>query len=610
MSSDIITWAHTAPIQDVRAFIDAASDAYYNTEAPEVSDDIFDKVQEILWERDPISAKGVGAAVRGQKTRLPFWMGSMDKLKDEKALRKWISRHHEKDIVVSDKLDGVSALYYRGVLYSRGDGRYGQDISHLLPCLRLPDVPKTIAVRGELLLPRHSFQRARNVVSGAVNSKGLDPRVCAELCFVSYELITTETLAPAHQIDELRRLGFRTVESVCLQPGDVTIQSLTERLLRRKSECEFDIDGLILASNIKYERCKDGNPKYAVAFKVNADAKQTTVKNIEWNVSKDGILIPRIEFEPVEFDGVVVRYCTGHNARFIVENKVGPGSVVMIVRSGEVIPYLQAVVKPTGPELPPPELGYEWDPNNVHLVISSGDVVKQIVHFLKIIGVKHMDSKGVERLVAHGLDSIGRIIRATVPDIVKIDGIQTTSAERFISQVQACLHSADIATLMVASNQFSRGLGKKKIQQLLDGIPNLLERHEENALTVDQIEAIHGFSHTLGKLVLESIPRFLRWLSENGIKRPQKRSTPHLDDARRSPPLEGKKIVFSGFRDAELEAHLESQGAVIVSSISKKTDMLVVKDKSQSTSKTLKAYELAIPVVSVEEVYTLLKSTM
>ena len=135
---------------------------------------------------------------------------------------------------------------------------------------------------------------------------------------------------------------------------------------------------------------KKGNPDYAFAFKKNIDPKHTTVKQVIWTISKHGYLKPRVELEPVQIGGTTIQYATAFNAKYVKDNNIGPGTVVAIVRSGDVIPYIVNIVKSTEAEMPK-GIDYEWNDTNVDIIVE-GDTqeqkIKQITHFFQKLGTK------------------------------------------------------------------------------------------------------------------------------------------------------------------------------------------------------------------------------
>jgi DNA ligase (NAD+) len=156
---------------------------------------------------------------------------------------------------------------------------------------------------------------------------------------------------------------------------------LVEKLVEFKQDSPYEIDGIIVQADIKYTRNTSGNPDYAFAFKILSEVAETTVINVEWNISKWGALKPRVEIEPVELAGVLITYATGFNAKFIKDNEIGPGSRILITRSGDVIPYILKILTRTEADMPTIE--YVWNETGVDIISENPDemCIKRMLSF-------------------------------------------------------------------------------------------------------------------------------------------------------------------------------------------------------------------------------------
>ena len=594
-------------MEDIVKQIEQANDAYYNSSEPIMSDKEYDELVnklKVLSPNHPL-LKSVGAPIKsGTKVKLPFWLGSMDKIKTDKEVKKFLNDNQSDSYVVTDKLDGISALYMNKKLYTRGNGNLGQDISHLIKHLHLPNT--AVAVRGELIMKKGVTSKIRNVVSGIVNSKKkeIDKTLLQNLEFVAYEEIreTAYQPSPEEQLNNLSKAGYNTV--VFNKVENVTAKVLEEYLIQRKSIGAYEIDGIILTKNEPYIRNTSGNPSYSVAFKLNLSANLTKVISVDWFVSKDNYIIPRITYEPIDLDGVLLQHVSGHNAKFIVSNNIGPGTVLEIVRSGDVIPYVNNIVKSTEAMLPS-DIPYEWDSTHVNIITTNTDFskVKELTYFLKKIGVKFVDEKLVSRLNEAGHNTVKKLISLTEKDLILIPTIKEKMAKKIVEQLQSALNSVDLVTLMVASNQFGRGLAEKKLSLIVNKWNNLIEDYENGKVTLEAIQEIEGFSGILAKAVILGLKSFIKWIKENKINYNKKEPTVIVNSTNSF--FTGKKVVFSGFRDAVLKEKIEKNGGTVSESVSSKTDLVVVIDKSFSSSKVQKAIELGINIVTVDEALSL-----
>ena len=314
-------WARKASIDDLADMVQSAKDAYYNSSKPLLDDEEYDTIEEILRERDPKNpALNIGARVR-DKVRLPVSMGSLNKVKDEKALVQWEKKNPAKSYIIADKLDGVSFLIEGRAdgsmkMYTRGDGKFGQDISTFIPSIKsIPKrkLPSGTLLRGELIMSKAKFENvwsktaanARNMVSGLVNRKSLH-KALANVDAVVYSRLDVPSM-PEKQIKFAKKYGFKVVPWKRVEYLD--FNELVEALDMRKSKSRFDLDGLVIQSDKRHQQA-DGNPSWAVAFKHNSesDMRIATVVKIDWRVSRYGKIKPRVEIEPLTLQGVTVTY--------------------------------------------------------------------------------------------------------------------------------------------------------------------------------------------------------------------------------------------------------------------------------------------------------------
>eukprot|EP00798_Chlamydomonas_sp_ICE-L_P019688 gene19688-26375_t len=360
--------------------IDAADMHYHKLGKPIVSDDVFDYMKDVLRSLDPDNKVLGKVGHENGKVVLPKYMGSMDKIKGNgKELARWCSKY-KGAYMITDKLDGISALLCNEPggrrLLTRGNGTLGEDATFMLQhCQGVPrHLPNSIEyVRGELVLPRADFEKKfgknpRNVVAGLVNSKrNRKEGLISKVVFVAYEHITTTPLPVSAQYKTLCNAGFDVVaHNIAKQ---LTLESLGATLQERRARSKFEIDGLVVVDDHPYTRVDAKNPDFAFAFKTMATSQDTAdvlVEKVMWEISKDNFIIPTVVYQPVELDGVTMQKATGFNAKFIVDNGIGPGARIVVVRSGQVIPYIISVIKRAKPQMPGDE--YVWNESGIHVV--------------------------------------------------------------------------------------------------------------------------------------------------------------------------------------------------------------------------------------------------
>jgi NAD-dependent DNA ligase len=612
-------------------------------------------------------------------------MGSMDKIKNETTeLRSYIKKFtHAK--CISEKLDGISLLLdftsKTVKAFTRGDGSYGQSVTQILPYVK--NLKKAIRefvnnndtycgyIRGELIIKKknwlriqHKGKNARNFVAGILHKKTVDPNDFEYVEFVAYQFIAhpikKEIITPSIQLTFLEKAGFTVVKH------NVFAHSLLEKkewllnqLLEWKEMSEYEIDGLIITDNHPHNLTLSGNPEYSKAFKFNSieDSIITTVKSVEWNISKDGKMKPTVLLEPIDIEGVTIQRVTGFNARFIQDSGIGKGAQVRIIRSGGVIPKIVGVYQKTEPELPDLKKdGLKWDSNGVDIVLSDnfsiGSVnednndddekktasvgltisekmdVKRIEYFIQTMGIEFYKSKTIEKgYIQANIKNIYDLLTATEKTFEKIDGIKDKSSSKIVSSIKKQIMTQPIYVFAAGLSIFPN-MGVKKLELLFDKsnvIENLVNLHTQDARTYRnvryQITSIRGFSDNAAQIVIENFPMFMEVWSfiksnfrESNIAiYPEKIEVlEEIDEKeeesiypefnRHEPLIADTVIVFSGFRDEALEKQIKKYGGTVADNLLKSQKCcLLVKDKSKNSSKMIKAQSMEFPIMTVEE---------
>ena len=597
-------------------FLKELNKAYYNKESV-LSDNQYDIVKEFIEKKYPNNkvVREIGAPVEKNKVTLPYLMGSMDKIKpDTQALTRW-SAKYTGPYVLSCKLDGISALYTTEgssgpKLYTRGDGKIGQDISHLIPHLNLPKA-NCVVIRGELILPKLIFEtkykslfaNPRNMVAGLVNQKSISEAI-RDVHFVAYEVIQP-ILKPSKQFELLRALE-PSVETVLHKSSTfLNNELLSATLVDWRKNYAYEIDGVIVCDDKIYER-KSGNPEHAFAFKMvlSDQIAEAKVVDVIWQASKDGYLKPRVQIEPIHLGGVTIEYATGFNGAFIESNKIGVGSIIEMIRSGDVIPYIRNVVVPSdAPKMP--SVPYKWNNTHVDVLLENmedDDTVKEknITGFFRGIEVDGLSSGNVKRIITAGYDTIAKILKMKVADFLKVEGFKDKTATKLHEGIQQKISAASLITIMSASNMFGRGFNDKKIELILGGYPTVLISKDSPSTKIAKITEIKGMAAKTSEAFVEKIPEFLAFLKETGLtsKLTTAAAAAEPTVASVDHPLYGKTVVMTGFRDTALQDKLKRVGATVGSSVSSKTFVLLVKDVNESSGKVLDAKKHSVPLMT------------
>ena len=543
----------------------------------------------------------------------------MDKIKpDTNALSNWCSKY-KGPYTLSCKLDGVSGLYitennnYK--LYTRGDGKVGQDISHLLNILNLPKTPG-YAVRGEFIIPKKVFEdkykdifaNPRNLVSGIINSKTIDDKAY-DLHFVAYEVISP-VMKPSDQLKTLGELGHEVVLNK--KVDKLTNELLSELLLEWRSSYDYEIDGVIVTDDNIYPRIS-GNPEHAFAFKmvISDQIAEAKVVDVIWTPSKNGYLKPRVRIEPVKLGGVTIEYATGFNGKFIEDNNIGIGAIIQIIRSGDVIPYIKSVSIPAEkPKMP--DVPFIWTDTHVDIVLENiaEDITvreKNVTTFFVTLEVEGLSIGNIKRLFKAGYDTVAKILNMTKNNFEQIEGFKSKMAEKVFNSIQDKINKASLLDIMTASNKLGKGLGEKKFKLILESFPNILTSNELPDSKIDMLKTIKGIGIENAKEFVYNIPVFIEFLDECNLRFKLEVPLQTTSVVETVPveninhPLYKKKIVMTKVRDKDIINALSSYGATLEDSMKKDTFVLIVKSKDDTSNKMEFAKKNNIPIMTPDE---------
>jgi len=620
--ADGMSYLETLNENNVENMIRYANTAYYNTKTPLMTDNEFDIIKEYMERKYPENEilENIGAEVLKNKVSLPYNMPSMDKIKpDSNALQNWTKKYNG-PYVISSKLDGVSGLYTtegsKPKLYTRGNGKVGQDISYLLSVLKLPK-DKNIVVRGEFIIPRKvfddkymkTFANARNLVSGIINSKKIDEKT-KDMDFVVYEVIKPG-LIPSRQMKKIEELGFKTV----LHQDDnaLTNEKLSDILIDWRTNYEYEMDGIIISDDKIYKR-KSGNPDHAFAFKmvISDQVAEAKVVDVIWQASKNGYLKPKVQIEPVKLGGVTIQYATGFNAKFIESNQIGIGAIIQIIRSGDVIPFIQSVIQ-SAEKAKMPNEEYHWTDTGVDIVLNNiddNDTVKEkiITAFFTTLKVDGLSSGNVKRFMKAGYKSISSILKMSKQDFEKIEGFKSKMIEKVYTSIQTKVKEASLLDIMVASNMLGRGLGERKMKPIMEAHPDILTSTEPADKKIKMLQEVNGIGTENAKSFVINIPRFLEFLKEAELEyklninilkeeKIQTRSRTNSKENEEKHILHDKHVVMTKTRDKEIIEKLKEKGGFLDDSVNKNTFVLIVKELDDNSNKIKKAKEFGIRIM-------------
>ena len=625
---------------------------YYTKDTPSVSDSEYDRLYRELVELETAHPDEIlpespthrvgGVVLKGfTKYQHQYPLYSLQDAFSREELEVFDQRVRKEfpsiSYVCELKIDGlsISLTYENGVLVTgatRGDGSVGEDITENLKRVKdiplvLPE-PVNITVRGECYMPRASFDRVnqirqengepefanpRNAAAGTLRQ--LDTKIVAKrnlATFLYQEVSPTDQSSQEGVLEKLARLGFVVNQERVLAEDMEQIWDFIQKVAQLREDLPYDIDGIVIKVNDLAVQEELGftvkAPKWAVAYKFPAEEKEAKILSVDWTVGRTGVVTPTANLTPVQLAGTTVSRATLHNVDYIAEKDIHQDDTVIVYKAGDIIPAVLRVVKdkrvsdqalaiPTHCPSCQSELLHFEDEVALRCInpLCPAQMKEGLNHFASrdAMNITGLGPAVVEKLFAAQLvEDVAGIYRLTVEDLLTLEGFKEKSAEKLYEAIQASKENSAEKLLF--------GLGIRhvgsKVSQIL-----LQEFHDLDQLATADPERIASID-SLGMVVAESLKRYfaqegskrlLQELKEAGVNMTYLGEKVAADAA-----LSGMTVVLTGKLErltrSEAKAKLESLGAKVTGSVSKKTDLVVA--GSDAGSKLTKAQELGIQV--------------
>ena len=625
---------------------------YYTKDAPSVSDSEYDQLYRELVELETAHPDEIlpespthrvgGVVLKGfTKYQHQYPLYSLQDAFSREELEAFDQRVRKEfpsiSYVCELKIDGlsISLTYENGVLVTgatRGDGSVGEDITENLKRVKdiplvLPE-PVNITVRGECYMPRASFDRVnqirqengepefanpRNAAAGTLRQ--LDTKIVAKrnlATFLYQEVSPTDQSSQEGVLEKLARLGFVVNQERVLAEDMEQIWDFIQKVAQLREDLPYDIDGIVIKVNDLAVQEELGftvkAPKWAVAYKFPAEEKEAKILSVDWTVGRTGVVTPTANLTPVQLAGTTVSRATLHNVDYIAEKDIHQDDTVIVYKAGDIIPAVLRVVKdkrvsdqalaiPTHCPSCQSELLHFEDEVALRCInpLCPAQIKEGLNHFASrdAMNITGLGPAVVEKLFAAQLvEDVAGIYRLTVEDLLTLEGFKEKSAEKLYEAIQA---SKDNSAEKLLFGLGIRHVGSKVSQILLQ------EFHDLDQLATADPERIASID-SLGMVVAESLKsyfaqegskRLLQELKEAGVNMAYLGEKVAADAA-----LSGMTVVLTGKLErltrSEAKAKLESLGAKVTGSVSKKTDLVVA--GSDAGSKLTKAQELGIQV--------------
>ena len=639
-------------MNELVALLNRYATEYYTSDNPSVSDSEYDRLYRELVELetaypDQVSADSPTHRVGGkvldgfEKYSHQYPLYSLQDAFSREELEAFDARVRKEvahpTYICELKIDGlsISLTYEKGILVAgatRGDGSVGENITENLK--RVKDIPLTlpeeldITVRGECYMPRASFDQVnqtrqengepefanpRNAAAGTLRQ--LDTAVVAKrnLATFLYQEASPSTRDSQEKVlKHLEQLGFVVNPKRILAESMDDIWNFIQEVGEERDNLPYDIDGVVIKVNDLAGQEELGftvkAPKWAVAYKFPAEEKEAQLLSVDWTVGRTGVVTPTANLTPVQLAGTTVSRATLHNVDYIAEKDIRKDDTVIVYKAGDIIPAVLRVVESkrvSEEKLDIPTNCPSCDSDLLHFEDEvalrcinprcPAQIMEGLIHFASrdAMNITGLGPSIVEKLFAANLvKDVADIYRLKEEDFLLLEGVKEKSASKLYQAIQASKENSAEKLLFGLG---IRHVGSKASQLLLQhfhSIENLAQADPEEVASIESLggviaKSLQTYFATEGSEIL------LRELKEAGVNLDYKGQTVVADAA-----LSGLTVVLTGklerLKRSEAKSKLESLGAKVTGSVSKKTDLVVA--GADAGSKLQKAQELGIEV--------------
>lgn len=639
-------------MNELVALLNRYATEYYTSDNPSVSDSEYDRLYRELVELetaypDQVLADSPTHRVGGkvldgfEKYSHQYPLYSLQDAFSREELEAFDARVRKEvahpTYICELKIDGlsISLTYEKGIFVAgatRGDGSIGENITENLK--RVKDIPLTlpeeldITVRGECYMPRASFDQVnqarqengepefanpRNAAAGTLRQ--LDTAVVAKrnLATFLYQEASPSTRDSQEKVlKHLEQLGFVVNPKRILAENIDEIWNFIQEVGQERENLPYDIDGVVIKINDLASQEELGftvkAPKWAVAYKFPAEEKEAQLLSVDWTVGRTGVVTPTANLTPVQLAGTTVSRATLHNVDYIAEKDIRKEDTVIVYKAGDIIPAVLRVVESkrvSEEKLDIPTNCPSCDSDLLHFEDEvalrcinprcPAQIMEGLIHFASrdAMNITGLGPSIVEKLFAANLvKDVADIYRLKEEDFLLLEGVKEKSASKLYQAIQASKENSAEKLLFGLG---IRHVGSKASQLLLQhfhSIENLAQADPEEVASIESLggviaKSLQTYFATEGSEIL------LRELKEAGVNLDYKGQTVVADAA-----LSGLTVVLTGklerLKRSEAKSKLESLGAKVTGSVSKKTDLVVA--GADAGSKLQKAQELGIEV--------------
>jgi len=621
----------TQRIHELEKLILYHKQKYYSGHT-EISDEDYDKLENELKKLDSenpvLQLVGYKQSETTKKIEHQKKMLSLDKTYDEADLFKWIG---DEDVISMFKIDGSSCslIYEDGHLKlakTRGDGQFGENITK--KAVFIPDIPKfipdlkNVEIRGEVYCIEKNFfllssemeslglempTSQRNIVAGLLGRKE-NIQLARHLSFQAFDIISEDKYDKEHlKLETLKNSGFVTPE-YSIHRGTKELSARIQEAKDFMGSGDYLIDGLVFIYDDVKLHLELGetshHPRYKLAFKFPGETKIAQIKNIEWNVSRNGTLTPVAIIDPTELSGAVISRVTLHNFGMVRNFQLKSGDKIEIIRSGEVIPKFLGVVEISHGDFSYPvhcpSCSSQLEIQDIWLFCENKNcpskIKEEILNYIHKAGIEEISDKRLEEMINKGLvKKISDLYRLTKEDFLILEKVKEKLATKMFDNIQKTKQqnlSQFISAIGVDGVSFTKS--EKIIAHGFNNLNKFLH------LTKDKLVAIEGFAEKSSEAIINSLNSkkdLIQDLLSLGI------IVKEVEEVTGEGPLKDLKFCITGelsLPRSEIEKLIKKNGGVIAG-VSKNLNFLVTNETESSSSKFKKAITLGIPIINETE---------
>lgn len=608
-------------IKQLEKVITKNSEAYYSGRNC-IPDEVFDHYVKRLYELDPdnevLKSTGWGIKIQSNQKKPHKYgkvIGIPDKPRPEMVMKKINSLGlNYKPLYISTKLDGCSLLLYykKGSLeyvLTRGDGDYGEDVTDRISLIVPNHIESSFSgrIRGEFIIDKDTWdykyakdnKSARNYAAGLLNRDKFDIEEISDFRVICYKALNIDkTLTYEEQQNFLEQMGFYTVPYLKVNHIESNLIDTKEncaKLLQELNKDIFECDGLVVnCENIEF------------AIKWNEEGKETQVLDIKYQPSRLGKMTPVIYIEPLELSGATINKLSGFNTQFIIDSGIGIGSIIKVVRSGDVIPYITEVVTTSKDNKIPefcPICSEKLSMDGVNLVCNNMNCACRskgtLMHFINIVTpVDGLGDKLLQSLLDYfSINSILKFIQFAndynqlqlIRFCEKTPGLGSSAFNKFKKLLDRYTETLDLQKIIIGLGLPS--LGEKSVKNIFDNYS-----YEEliDGLKNNTISNIPGINY----IALQSLYTNLEYI-DKVINSFQKLPVCELKKDEKFNIIDIRRICITGPLSVSRKQFLDmcSNFGLEESSIAK-ADVLITNTPNSNTNKNKEAKKRGIPVMS------------